>query len=74
MMIVLHPNTTQYNALNGYRHNSSELLFVKDGSDRWIVGTQVLNDSNFAEIHDQLELLERIEYTPPPEPPFAPTN
>jgi len=60
-MIVLHPNAEQYNSLNGYRHNSSELLFVKDGSDRWIVGTEVLNDPNFAEIHDQLE---RIEYTP----------
>jgi quinol-cytochrome oxidoreductase complex cytochrome b subunit len=43
-MIVLHPNTTQYNALNGYKHKSSELLFVKDGSDRWIVGLQVLSD------------------------------
>lgn len=68
-MIVLHPNTEQYNALNGYMHNSSELLFVKDGSDRWIVGTEVLNDPNFAEIHDQLNQLERIEFTPfPPEP------
>ena len=66
-MIVLHPNTEQYNALNGYRYKSSELLFVKDGSDRWIVGTQVLDDSNFAEIHDQLEQLERIEYTPFPD-------
>jgi hypothetical protein len=28
-MIVLHPNTEQYNALNGYRYKSSELLFVK---------------------------------------------
>jgi hypothetical protein len=63
-MIVLHPNTTQYNALNGYKNKSSELLFVKDGSDRWIVGLEVLNDSNFAEIHDQLEQLERIEFTP----------
>lgn len=67
-MIVLHPNTEQYTALNGYRHNSSELLFVKDGSNRWIVGLEVLNDPNFAEIHDQLEQLERIEYTPFPEP------
>jgi hypothetical protein len=68
-MIVLHPNTEQYNALNGYKYKSSELLFVKDGSDRWIVGTNVLKDPNFAEIHDQLEQLERIEYTPfPPEP------
>ncbi len=69
MIIVLHPNAEQYNALNGYKHNSSELLFVEDGSDRWIVGLEVLNDSNFAEIHDQLEQLERIEYTPPPFPP-----
>jgi hypothetical protein len=69
MIIVLHPNAEQYNALNGYMHNSSELLFVKDGSDRWIVGLEVLNDSNFAEIHDQLDQLERIEYTPPPFPP-----
>jgi hypothetical protein len=64
MIIVLHPNTEQYKALNGYMHNSSELLFVKDGSDGWIVGLEVLDDSNFAEIHDQLEQLERIEYTP----------
>lgn len=68
MIIVLHPNIEQYNALNGYRHNSSELLFVLDGSDRWIVGLEVLGDPNFAEIHDQLEQLERIEYTPFPNP------
>jgi hypothetical protein len=67
-MIVLNPNTEQYNALNGYKNKSSELLFVKDGSDRWIVGTQVLSDPHFADIHDQLQQLERIEYTPfPPE-------
>jgi hypothetical protein len=72
-MIVLHPTDEQYTALNGYQYESSELLFVKDGSDRWIVGLQVLDDSNFAEIHDQLEQLQRIEYTPPP-PPFPPTN
>jgi hypothetical protein len=65
-MIVLHPNTEQYNALNGYKNKSSELLFVKDGSNRWIVGTQVLNDPHFLEIHDQLEQLELIEYTPFP--------
>jgi hypothetical protein len=66
-MIVLHPNETQYNALNGYKNKASELLFVKDGSDRWIVGLEVLNDPNFAEIHEQLDELERIEYTPIPE-------
>jgi hypothetical protein len=66
-MIVLHPNAEQYTALNGYKHNSSILIFVKDGSDRWIVGTEVLNDPNFIEIHDQLNELERIEYTPFPD-------
>jgi hypothetical protein len=67
MIIVLHPNAEQYTALNGYRHNSSELLFVKDGSDRWIVGLEVLNDFNFQAIHDQLNELQRIEYTPFPD-------
>jgi len=66
-MIVLHPNTKQYNAINGYKYKSSELLFVKDGSERWIVGLNVLSDPKFSAIHDQLEQLERIEYTPIPE-------
>lgn len=63
-MIVLHPNTEQFNALNGYKNKTSELLFVIDGSGKYIVGLEVLSDENFAEIHDQLEQLERIEYTP----------
>ena len=65
-MIVLHPNTEQYNALDDYRNGNSVLRFVKDGSDRWIVGTNVLNDPKFSAIHDQLDQLERIEYTPIP--------
>jgi hypothetical protein len=67
-MIVLHPNNEQYTALNGYKNKTSELLFVLDGSDRWIVGLGVLDDPNFTEIHDQLNELERIEYTPFPDP------
>jgi hypothetical protein len=63
-MIVLHPNQDQYNALNGYKNNASELLFVKDGSNRFIVGLEVLDDPNFSEIREQLDELERIEYTP----------
>lgn len=62
-MIVLHPNTEQYATLNGYTHNSSRLEFVKDGSNKWIVGIEVLNDPNFSEIKQQLEQLEKIEYT-----------
>ena len=63
-MLVLHPNLEQYNALNGYKNKTSELLFVKDGSNRWIVGIEVLNDENFENIKEQLNELERIEYTP----------
>jgi hypothetical protein len=63
-MIVLHPNEEQYNALNGYKNNASELLFVKDGSGRFIVGLEVLNDPNFSEIREQLLELEQITYTP----------
>lgn len=66
-MIVLHPNTEQYNALDGYRNGNSILKFVKDGSDIWIVGLNVLTDLEFEAIHDQLEQLERIEYTPMPD-------
>lgn len=66
-MIVLHPNTGQYNALDGYRNGNSLLKFVKDGSDRWIVGFNVLTDPNFEAIRKQLEQLERIEYTPIPD-------
>jgi len=65
-MIVLYPNTEQYNALDGYRNGNSVLRFVKDGSDRWIVGLNVLTDPKFEAIRTQLEKLERIEYTPIP--------
>ena len=68
-MIILHQNNQQYIALNKYKNNASELLFVKDGSGRYIVGLEVLDDPNFLSIHNQLNELERIEYTPfPPEP------
>lgn len=63
-MIVLMPTQEQYNNLNGYVNGPNELLFVKDGSDRWIVGTEILGDPAFSEIHAQLEELERVEYTP----------
>lgn len=63
-MIVLHANNEQHAQLNGYRKNESELLFAIDGSGKYIVGLEVLNDPNFADIHEQLDALERVEYTP----------
>tara|TARA_R110000782_G_scaffold136451_1_gene228901 strand:+ start:356 stop:562 length:207 start_codon:yes stop_codon:yes gene_type:complete len=63
-MIVLRPTTEQYNNLNNYENNSSQLIFVKDGSDKWIVGLEVLEDDNFIDIRTELQELERVEYTP----------
>jgi hypothetical protein len=63
-MIVLHPNEEQYKALNGYTNGVHKLIFAIDGSGRFIVGLEVLNDPNFSEIREQLDELERIEYTP----------
>ena len=63
-MIVLHANNEQHAQLNGYRKKESILLFAIDGSGKFIVGLEVLNDPNFSEIHEQLDALERIEYTP----------
>jgi hypothetical protein len=65
-MIVLTPNSEQYQALNNYTNGLSKLEFVKDGADKWIVGLNVLTDPVFIEIYDQLDLLERIEFTPIP--------
>jgi len=65
-MIVLKANQTQYDALDGYQNGNNLLKFAKDGNDNWIVGTAVLNDSAFSEIHTQLNNLERIEYVPVP--------
>tara|TARA_R110000782_G_C14572524_1_gene387554 strand:+ start:378 stop:593 length:216 start_codon:yes stop_codon:yes gene_type:complete len=63
-MIVLTPTTEQYNNLNNYEKKSSKLIFVKDGSDKWIVGLEVLEDENFIKIREQLSYLQRVEYTP----------
>lgn len=63
-MIVLHANNEQYAQLNGYQKNESILIFAIDGSGKFIVGLEVLNDPNFADIHEQLDALDRIEFTP----------
>lgn len=63
-MIVLHANNEQYNKLNGYKNEFVALEFAKDGLDRWIIGTQVLEDENLKEIHDQLKKLEQVEFIP----------
>jgi hypothetical protein len=66
-MIVLHPNTEQYNALNGYTNGACRLEFVKDGAGKWFMTLDALTYEPFQPIYDQLNELERIEYTPFPE-------
>jgi hypothetical protein len=66
-MIVLTANEEQYKALNNYQNDCYVLEFHKDGSDRWIVSIDVLDCPFYEAIHDQLNELERIEYTPFPE-------
>ena len=63
-MIVLSPNTGQYNTLNGYTNGACKLEFVKDGAGKWVVSIDALTYEPFQPIHDQLNELERIEYTP----------
>jgi hypothetical protein len=64
MITVLTPNSEQFNSLNGYRNGLHRIEFVLDGRGRYIVGLEVLTHYAFAEIREQLNQLERIEYTP----------
>jgi hypothetical protein len=64
-MKVLKATKTQYNSLNGYENGLSKLEFAKDINDNWIVGLEVLEDDNFAEIKEQLSKLTQIEFIEP---------
>jgi hypothetical protein len=66
-MKVLNPTQAQYDKWNGYKANTSEILFVKDGADKWVVGLEVLDDPNFADIRSKLNIIARIDYTPLPD-------
>jgi hypothetical protein len=64
MAIVLKATESQYNELNGYTNGNSLLEFVQDANDNWVVGEEVLNDVAFADIHQELSTLEKINYVP----------
>ena len=63
-MKVLKATQSQYEALNGYTNKASELLFIQDKFNNWIVGKEVLNDVNFLEIKPQLLELSEIDFIP----------
>jgi hypothetical protein len=66
-MIVLSPNQEQYNKLNGYTSGIYRLEFAVDGSGKYIALLNILTFEPFKEIWDELNQLERIEYTPYPD-------
>jgi hypothetical protein len=62
-MIALFANKTQLQQLNGYSFNNAVLDFAPYG-DGGVVGLQVLDDPHFSSIHEELNKLKRIEFTP----------
>lgn len=69
MLTVLHPTTEQYNQLDGFQNGRSILKFALDASNRYVIGMEILEDPIFQAIHEELNKLERIEFTPFPESP-----
>jgi len=63
-MKVLKATLAQYKSLNGYTNKASQLLFIQDKFDNWIVGKEVLNDVNFLEIKPQLLEFTEIDFVP----------
>lgn len=64
-MKVLRATQLQKEALDGYKNGNNVLKFVKDGNDDWIVGLNVLSNSVFSSIHDDLNALEQVDYVKP---------
>ena len=62
-MIVLKATDEQKDRLEG-THLNGYLQFIQDADDNWIVGVGVINNSNFIEIREELNSLERIEHNP----------
>jgi hypothetical protein len=64
MAIVLLATQEMFERLNGYKNGNSLLEFVQDENDNWVVGEEVLNDVAFADIHQELSTLDKIDYVP----------
>lgn len=64
MATVLLATQEIFDKLNGYKNGNSLLEFVQDANDNWVVGEEILNDVAFAEIHQDLQTLDKITYVP----------
>ena len=64
MATVLLATQEIFDKLNGYKNGNSLLEFTQDANDNWVVGEEILNDVAFAEIHQDLQTLGKINYVP----------
>lgn len=64
MITVLKATEQQKQDLEGNYNNGNIIRFIQDADGNWIIGENTLTDPNFAEVHDQLNELEKIEYKP----------
>jgi hypothetical protein len=64
MITVLKATEQQKKDLEGNYNNGNIIRFIQDADGNWIIGEDVLTDPNFAEVHDQLNELGKIEYKP----------
>lgn len=63
-MIVLLATPEILKDLQGWENQGRTLEFVQDGSGAYIVGLEVLENKYYEPIFEQLNSLQRIEYTP----------
>jgi hypothetical protein len=63
-MKVLKVNQQKFISLNGYTYGINQLQFVDDADGNKVVGLSVLDNPEFADIHEQLNQLERIDFNP----------
>ena len=63
-MKVLKATLYKKNKLEGIYKNGAVLQFIQDVNNNWVVNDAVLFDEEFAEIREQLEALQLIDFEP----------
>lgn len=63
-MKVLLATNEQKKDLEGIYKSGSELKFILDFNNNWVVNKNVIDDGNFSDINKQLKELKEIEFIP----------
>jgi hypothetical protein len=63
-MKVLLATLQQKQVLEGVYSQGAVLQFIEDKNGNWVVNENVLNDSNFTSIHEQLVNFPLIDFNP----------